>query len=75
MGRSKHPKKEVEEAIAYVVARGWTLEERHGRGHVWGILRCPTGDDFQYVWGSPKNAGNHSKQIQRAFFKCPHKVR
>lgn len=73
MGRSRHPKKEVEGAIAYAIEAGWNLEPRKGRGHAWGLLRCCTGEDYAWVWSTPRDARNHAKQIQRAVIRCPHR--
>src|SRR4029453_6653503 len=37
-GRPRHPKKEVEDAVAYAESRCWTWRKQ---GH-WGRLFCPT---------------------------------
>jgi hypothetical protein len=74
MGRAKHPKKDVERAVAFAIEHGWSLELRSGRGHAWGLLRCPTGEDYVYVWSTPRVPSNHAKQIQRAVIHCPHQT-
>jgi hypothetical protein len=71
MSRSRHPDKEVEEAVAYAEARGWSLRKQ---GH-WGRLYCAKcdRDGCQIgVNGTPKNGGNHARQIIRAVDRCPH---
>jgi hypothetical protein len=69
--RPRHPKKEVEEAVAYAESKGWRWRKQ---GH-WGYLYCPCADRsgcWVGVWGTPKNAGTHAKQIFRAIKNCPH---
>src|SRR5881227_3578283 len=39
MARPRHPNKEIEAAVRYAEARGWTLTP--AKGHAWGRLRCP----------------------------------
>jgi len=71
MARPRHPNKEVEDAVAYAEARRWTWR---ALGH-WGRLFCPHADRDGCqvgVFGTPKNAGNHARQIIRAIDRCPH---
>lgn len=71
MARSRHPDKEIEEAVAYAEAKGWRVREM---GH-WGRLLCPHAnrDGCQVgVYRTPKNSGNHARQIIRAIDRCPH---
>ncbi len=42
MGRARHPKKEVEEALRYAEASGWRVEV--GGSHAWGRIYCPYND-------------------------------
>jgi hypothetical protein len=78
-GRPRHPKKEVEDAVAYAESqvldlaktRCWTWRKQ---GH-WGRLFCPHGgrDGCQVgVFGTPRDAGNHGRQIIRAVNRCLH---
>lgn len=72
MHRSRHPNKEVEEAVAHAESEGWTFRKQ---GH-WGRLYCAHADrdGCQFgVNGTPRNAGNHARQIYRAVARCPHK--
>lgn len=69
--RSKHPKKEVEEAVQYAESLRWTFRKQ---GH-WGRLYCPHADRDGCqvgVYGTPRDAGNHAKLIKRAVDRCPH---
>lgn len=69
MPRPRHPKKEVEAAIAYAESLGFRL--RVPWGH-WGVLLCE-GDCMVPVFSTPKNAWNHARQIRRAVDGCPHR--
>lgn len=40
--RTKHPKKEVERALAYAERHGWRVDV--GGSHCWGKLYCPAND-------------------------------
>ena len=71
MSRSRHPDKEIEEAVAYAENLGWSLRKQ---GH-WGRLYCAKADRDGCqigVHGTPKNCGNHARQIIRAVDRCPH---
>jgi hypothetical protein len=75
-GRSRHPKKEVEEALRYAEDAGWRISV--GGSHAWGKIYCP----YNYsdcrcgefciasVWSTPKNPGNHARQIKRVVDNC-----
>jgi hypothetical protein len=71
--RPRHPKKDVEEAVQYSETLGWTFRKM---GH-WGWMYCPHPDHADrchvVVNGTPKNAGNHARQIKRAVDRCPHR--
>ena len=71
MARPRHPNKEVEEAVAYAESLRWTWR---ALGH-WGRLFCPHADRDGCqvgIFSTPKNAGNHARQIIRAIDRCPH---
>ena len=76
MGRDRHPKKEVEEAIRYAEANGWRVEG--GGSHAWGRIYCPYNDaecrcgEFCITssWSTPKNPGNHARQLKRVIDNC-----
>jgi hypothetical protein len=76
MARNKHPKKEVEAALQYAEANKWVIEV--GGSHAWGKMYCPYNDKtcrcgefcISSIWSTPKNAGNHAKQILRVVDNC-----
>lgn len=68
--KGKHSKKEIENALQYVESNGWTVEQT-ARGHRWGVARCGHGCTVS-IWSTPKNPGNHAKQIRRAVDRRPH---
>jgi hypothetical protein len=76
-GRSRHPSKEIEQAIRYdAEAAGWRFSK--GRGHCFGYLRCPWNDETcrcgafcQFsVWSTPRAPENHARQIRRLIDHC-----
>jgi hypothetical protein len=72
LARSRHPKAEVEEAVRYAEAKGWTLRKL---GH-WGRLFCPHHDEGGCqvgVNGTPRNAGAHARQVKRGVDRSPHR--
>lgn len=71
--RPRHQKKEVEDAVSYAEAQGWTYRKQ---GH-WGRFYCAHADrdGCQFgVYGTPRSSANHAKQIIRAVDRCPHKT-
>jgi hypothetical protein len=69
--RPRHPKKEVEAAVAYAEDKNWSWRQM---GH-WGRLFCPQADRDGCqvgVNGTPRNAEDHARQIKRAVDRCPH---
>lgn len=76
MRRAKHPKKEVEQALQYAEWHGWRVEA--GGSHAWGRMYCPYNQVVcrcgEYcitsIWGTPRNAGNHARQLQRVVDHC-----
>jgi hypothetical protein len=76
MPRKKHPKSEIEAALEYAESKGWRIEV--GGGHAWGKMYCPYNDSecrcgefcISSIWSTPRNVGNHSKQIRRVVDKC-----
>lgn len=80
MGRTVHPKKDVEEALRYAEANGWRVE-RSG-GHAWGKIYCPYNEAdcrcgefcITCVWSTPGNPGNHARALMRVVDRCvPHR--
>lgn len=76
MARQKHSKKEVEDALRHAESEGWTVSV--GGSHAWGKLYCPYNDPecrcgefcIQSIWSTPKNPGNHAKDIKRVVDNC-----
>ena len=74
--RNKHPKSEVEDALQYAEENGFEVIDNVGH---WGRVMCPSRDPDDWcarplsVWGTPRNPGNHAKQIRRYVDRCPHK--
>ncbi|MEX2473805.1 hypothetical protein [Marinobacter sp.] len=76
MKRSRHSKKEIEEALTYAEAHGWRVVP--STGHAWGRLYCPHNDSecrcgefcIVSVWSTPKNPANHAKQLRRVVDNC-----
>jgi len=70
-GRSRHTDKDVEASVAYAESCGWRVEE--GKNHAKFKLYCPQADRsgcIVYVYSTPKNAGNHARDIVRSIDKC-----
>jgi len=76
MARRVHPKSEIEAALQYAEENGWLVDV--GGSHAWGKIYCPYNDKecrcgtfcIASVWSTPKNAGNHAKQIRRVIDNC-----
>ena len=75
MARARHPKKDVEAALADAEAAGWRITPTSS-GHRWGVMDC--GEDGPgrcqaSIWSTPRSVGNHAKQLRRLVDKCPHR--
>lgn len=65
MSRKPHKSKEIEAVLRELESLGWTVTLRSGRGHAWGLIRCPNNDpdcrcgEFcqMGVWSTPQNPG------------------
>ena len=76
MPRKQHPKQEIEDALRYAESHGWRVDV--GGSHAWGKIYCPYNDkecrcgefSIASIWSTPKNAGNHAKQIKRVVDNC-----
>lgn len=69
----RHPKKEVADAVAAALAKGWRLQP--GGGHVWGTLYCSHAarDGCKVrIHSSPQNPGSHARRIRQEVDACPH---
>lgn len=78
MTRERHPKKEVEEVLRELEALGWTVVKRNGKGHAWGLLRCPANREDcrcgQYcqmtINSTPQNPGSHAAKLRDKALGC-----
>jgi len=76
MARAGHPKKEVEAALRHAEDNGWRIEV--GGSHAWGKMYCPYNDAecrcgefcIASIWSTPKNAGNHARQLKGVVDNC-----
>ncbi|MYN65608.1 MAG: hypothetical protein F4X11_11350 [Acidobacteria bacterium] len=73
--RPRHPKKEVEGALADAEAAGWTVTPTSS-GHRWGVVRCTESSRLgcqASIWSTPRNPGAHARQLRRVVARCPHR--
>ena len=76
--RPRHPKKEVEAVLRELEALGWKVEKRSGKGHAWGLLRCPKPSDEcrcgklcqMSVNSTPQNPSNHAVKLRQKALGC-----
>ena len=74
MARARHPKKDVETALAQAEAAGWCVTPTSS-GHRWGVMRCRKGDRSGCqvsIWSTPRNTVAHAEQLRRRVGNCPH---
>lgn len=72
---SKHPKKDVQEAIEYALNNGWRIKETGNSSHAYCRLLCPEKSRKgcqMSVWGTPKKPKSHARQIVRNVDRCNH---
>lgn len=76
MRRSRHPKKEIEEAIRYAEDCGWSIGV--GGSHAWGRMYCPYNDSecrwgefcITSIWSTPRNVVSHARLLKRVVDNC-----
>ena len=76
MARSRHSDKDIEAALIYAEQNDWVIKV--GGGHAWGKMYCPANDKecrcgqfcVTGIWSTPRNSGNHAKQIRRVVDNC-----
>lgn len=73
MARARHPKKDVEAALAEAEAAGWRVTPSSA-GHRWGVMRCQAeGRGCQgSIWSTPRSSVGHARQLRRLIRRCPH---
>jgi hypothetical protein len=67
--------KEIEGVLQELETLGWNLIE--GKGHCWGILRCPADPDCRCgafcqisVWSTPKSPQQHARKLRQKALAC-----
>lgn len=76
MMRRRHPKKEVEEALAGILEDPWwRLEQPRKTGHMWGVLKCGFGRNgcMRSVWGTPRDPAGHARDLEALAQRCVHR--
>ncbi|WP_435947630.1 hypothetical protein [Dryocola sp. BD586] len=76
MVRRVHPDKEIEAALSYAECQGWQIKSAGSQ--CWGKMYCPWNDKacrcgefcISCIWNTPRNAGNHARQIRRVVDGC-----
>lgn len=76
MSRRSHPHSDIEDVLKYAEENGWRIDV--GGGHCWGKIYCPYNDKecrggifcISSVWSTPRNPGNHAKQIRKVVDNC-----
>lgn len=74
--KTKHPNKEIREAIKYADSKGWRIKETGKSSHAFCRLLCPEKSidgHTKSVWRTPKVPENHVKEIIKAVDRCNHK--
>lgn len=74
--RARHPKKDVEGAIALILRdRWWRLELPRKQGHVWGELKCERGQGgcIVRIHSTPQSPSAHAKHLVARTRRCPHR--
>jgi hypothetical protein len=74
MSRSRHPHKEIEQAVQYAESLGWSVKPCK-KGHAWARLYCPHGErsgcKFS-VYSTPRNPEGYARKVRREVDLCPH---
>ena len=71
VSKGRHPKSAVADALGAAKAAGLEVEEDHN-GPRWGNVVCSKCPATFSVWGTPKDADNHAKQIARFVARHTH---
>ncbi len=77
MTRTKHPNKEIEQALLYAEKHGWIVKKGSKSAHSWGKMYCPSNNQcrngiycIKSIWSTPKSSQNHAKSIKEIIDKC-----
>ena len=76
--RERHQKKEVEAVLQVLESLGWKILTRNGKGHAWGLLRCPFNDtacrcgEFcqMTINSTPQNPASHAAKLLNKASGC-----
>jgi hypothetical protein len=79
MAISRHSDKEIEAALIYAEQNDWIIKV--GGSHAWCKMYCSANDKecrcgqfcITSIWSTPRNPGNHAKQIRRVVDNCTSK--
>ncbi len=69
----RHPNKDIREAIAYTVSKGWRIEKAGPRAHVWGRALCPEQSRAGHIFNihsTPRNPTIHARKLRRYIDTC-----
>ena len=72
--RSRHPNKEIEDALRELEAAGWRVEMA-SRAHRWGVVRCPehSREGHQHsVYSTPRSPSAHARLLRKYGQRCEH---
>jgi hypothetical protein len=76
MGRPRHPKKGIEEAVRPAEGHRWRVKV--GGSHAWGKMYCPYNEPdcrcgefcITSIWTTPRNVMNHARLLKRVVDNC-----
>lgn len=72
--RARHPKKEVEKALAQMEKAGWEVAMASS-GHRWGVAKCGEASRAGCqvsIWSTPRSPGHHARQLLHRLEQCSH---
>ncbi len=73
--RKRHPHKEIEAAIQYAEALGWSYQASGSSSHAWGKLFCPlhTREGHHLsIYATPQSPSHYAHLIRQRIDKCKH---
>lgn len=73
MGRPRHSKKAIEEALQYAEENGWRVEKASGSAKAWGRIYCPHADRSGCrlsINSTPRVPEDHARKIVKTVNNC-----
>jgi hypothetical protein len=70
----RHPKKDIEKALAVARKAGWTVIPKSS-GHNWGVAYCPATGKRRCrmsIASTPRNPSDVASRLRRIVRQCPH---